>query len=109
VRSFSPEAEALLVAYPWPGNVRELRNVVERIVILETDETILPEHLPPEISGLRPGGASAAFDIGSLFPRPLSEVEEAYIEAVVKRAGGNKTKAAEILGITRQTLRSKLD
>ncbi len=109
VRGFSPEADALLVAYPWPGNVRELRNVVERIVILETDEIILPEHLPPEISGLRPGGVPATFDIGSWFPRPLREVEEAYVEAVVKRVGGNKTKAAEILGITRQTLRSKLD
>jgi DNA-binding NtrC family response regulator len=109
VRGFSPEAEALLVAYPWPGNVRELRNVVERIVILETDEIILPDHLPPEISGLRPGSPSATFDIGSLFPRPLNEVEETYIAAVVKRVGGNKTKAAEILGITRQTLRSKLD
>jgi DNA-binding NtrC family response regulator len=109
VRDFSPEAQALLCAYPWPGNVRELRNVIERIVILENDETILPEHLPPEISGLRSVVAPATFDIDGLFPRSLSEVEEAYVAAVVRRVGGNKTKAAEILGITRQTLRGKLD
>ncbi len=108
VRGFSPEAEALLVAYPWPGNVRELRNVVERMVILEAAEIILPEHLPPEISGLRLDSASGAFDIGSLFPRSLDEIETAYVEAVLNRVGGNKTKAAEVLGITRQTLRSKL-
>jgi transcriptional regulator with PAS, ATPase and Fis domain len=109
IRGFSPEAEALLSAYPWPGNVRELRNVVERIVILETEDIILPEHMPPEVSGLRPVAMPGSLDIGDYFPRPLGEVERAYIEAVLKRVGGNKSKAAEILGITRQTLRSKLD
>jgi two-component system response regulator AtoC len=108
IRGFSPDAERLLTAYPWPGNIRELRNVIERITILENDDLILPDHLPPEISGARPGGPAEGPNIGSLFPKPLHEVEEAYITAVLKRVGGNKTKAAEILGITRQTLRAKL-
>ncbi len=108
IRGFSPEAERLLVAYAWPGNVRELRNVVERITILENEESILPHHLPPEISGDGAGPSVGAFDIGMLFPKSLPEVERAYITAVLDRVGGNKTKAAEILGITRQTLRAKL-
>ncbi|MEW6718816.1 MAG: sigma-54 dependent transcriptional regulator, partial [Thermodesulfobacteriota bacterium] len=49
VRDISPEAERYLMAYRWPGNCRELRNVIERIVVLESDETVLPEHLPAEI------------------------------------------------------------
>jgi len=109
IRAFSPEAERLLTAYSWPGNVRELRNVIERIVILEQDDVIRPEHLPPEISGARPGTPSGRLDIGALFPQSLEEVEDAYISAVMRRVGDNKTKAAEILGITRQTLRARLN
>ncbi len=108
IRAFSPEAERLLIAYAWPGNIRELRNVVERIAILENEDQILPEHLPPELSGVRPTVPAEGFDVGSLYPTPLHDVEEAYVSAVLKRVGGNKTKAAEVLGITRQTLRTKL-
>jgi len=109
IRAFSPEAERLLTAYSWPGNVRELRNVIERIVILEQDDVIRPEHLPPEISGARPGALGDRLDIGALFPQSLEKVEDTYISAVMKQVGGNKTKAAEILGITRQTLRARLN
>ncbi len=108
IHGFDPEAERLLAAYGWPGNVRELRNVMERIAILENDDTICPHHLPPEIAGGRATHASGPFEIGVLFPKSLAEVEHAYIGAVLNRVSGNKTKAAEILGITRQTLRAKL-
>jgi transcriptional regulator with PAS, ATPase and Fis domain len=108
IRGFTAEAEALLAAYPWPGNVRELRNVVERIAILETDDQIRPEHLPPEISGARPAAPAGSCDLAGLFPRPLHEVQRAYIAAVLRLVGGNKTKAAEVLQITRQTLRTHL-
>jgi len=107
-RGFSPEVERLLVAYPWPGNVREVRNVVERMSILESVDMILPHHLPPEISGERAVPPAGTFDIGMLFPKSLPEVEHAYIAAVLERVGGNKTRAAEILGIARPTLRAKL-
>jgi len=109
IRGFAPEAERLLTRYPWPGNVRELRNVVERIALLENAESIQPQHLPPEIAGESALPLPGRFDIGALFPKPLAEIEAAYIQAVLERAGGNKTRAAEILGITRQTLRSKLE
>jgi transcriptional regulator with PAS, ATPase and Fis domain len=108
ILSFTPEAERLLAAYAWPGNVRELRNVIERIAVLESDTLIQPHHLPPEIAGERVVAPAAGFNVGMLFPKSLHEVERAYIMAVLERVGGNKTKAAEILGITRQTLRAKL-
>jgi DNA-binding NtrC family response regulator len=104
----SAETERLLQAYAWPGNVRELRNVVERIMVLESEDVIQPHHLPPEIAGQRRLSAAQPFDIGLLFPKSLPEVEQAYILAVLQRVGGNKTRAAGILGITRQTLRAKL-
>jgi DNA-binding NtrC family response regulator len=108
IQGFTPEADRLLTAYAWPGNVRELRNVVERIAILESDDMIGPQHLPPEIAGERMTQPAGTFNIGALFPKSLTEVERAYIEAVLERVGGNKTKAAEILGVSRQTLRTKV-
>ena len=108
IREFSPEAERLLAEYSWPGNVRELRNGIERIAILENDDVILPHHLTPEIQGEKAAQPSSPFDIGALYPNSLAEVERAYMSAVLGRVGGNKTKAAEILGITRQTLRARL-
>ena len=109
LQGYSPEAERLLTAYPWPGNARELRNVIERVAILETDPIIQPHHLPPELLGKTAAAAPDGCDLGTLFPKPLADVEQAYILAVLERVGGNKTKAAEILGITRQTLRAKLN
>ena len=108
IHGFTPEADRLLTAYGWPGNVRELRNVVERIAILESDDMIGPQHLPPEIAGERMAQPAGTFNIGTLFPKSLPEVERAYVEAVLERVGGNKTKAAEILGVSRQTLRAKV-
>ncbi len=103
---FTPEVERLLTAYAWPGNVRELRNVIERIVLLETDDRIRIDHLPPEISGRPMAAPSRPRDIGAFYPASLDEVDQAYIATVLERVGGNKTKAAEILGVSRQTLRA---
>ena len=125
-----PEAERLLVAYAWPGNVRELRNVIERIVLLESDEEIRPEHLPAEIvrpatvtggagsAGVGPGGTGWAaggglaggstmwFAPGVIVP--LAQVEMRAIQHALGCEKGNKTRAAQALGISRQTLRTKL-
>jgi DNA-binding NtrC family response regulator len=109
VPRLTPEAEQKLRAYTWPGNVRELRNVVERILLLEEDDSIRVEHLPPEI--LSPGsGSSAAPDMALRGDRvlPLSEIERQAILLALERTGGNKTRAASQLGISRQTLRTKL-
>jgi DNA-binding NtrC family response regulator len=98
----SPEALDVLRRYAWPGNVRELRNVAERLVVLADGGTIELDDLPDAIR-TAPARASETTD-----NRPLRDVELEHIRAVLERAGGNKTRAAEILGIDRKSLREKL-
>ncbi len=107
LKEISPEAEELLVAYRWPGNIRELRNVIERIVVLENDEIIRPEHLPAEILHLKER-AAAKPGLGLTIPDTglsLEEVEKNLIVQALERAGQNKTQAAKLLGITYDSLR----
>jgi DNA-binding NtrC family response regulator len=92
--------------------VRELRNLMERLVLMTAATEILPEHLPSHIVG---GGESPRTGRPAppiLFPEgellSLEEIERAAIDHTLERVGGNKTKAAEVLGISRQTLRTKL-
>jgi DNA-binding NtrC family response regulator len=110
VRGPNDEALALLLDYRWPGNVRELRNVIERAILLESDEWILPEHLPVEI--VSTGGSSARVLETRLHAEggvtTLAQAERIAIEMALAQAAGNKTRAAEALGISRQTLRTKL-
>ena len=105
IRGFNPDAERLMLGYAWPGNVRELRNLIERLVILGAPEHIEPQHLPVQFATqtapLPREESSQAF-------RTLAEVERAYIGQVMQRVEANKSKAAKILGISRQTLRKKL-
>ncbi len=103
-KRLSPEAQEMLLDYNWPGNIRELKNAMERASIISPGDTIGPEHLPQEITSAAPMPVSA-FPSGDL---SLEEVERQYIQHVLDRSGGNKTKAAEILGISRLTLREKL-
>jgi DNA-binding NtrC family response regulator len=97
----APPTEALkrMRRFGWPGNVRELRNVVERAHILAGDDPILDEHIVLEDSGSL-GTTAATLD--------LDENVRGLIREALKRAGGNKTQAAELLGITRRTLYSRL-
>jgi PAS domain S-box-containing protein len=90
--------ERALSAYDWPGNVRELRNALERALILSRGGAIEPAHLPPEIA---PGGPSARSD-------RLEDVEREHIARVLARVQQNRSRAAEILGISRSTLLRKL-
>ncbi|MBI5491544.1 MAG: sigma-54-dependent Fis family transcriptional regulator [Deltaproteobacteria bacterium] len=103
-KRLSPEAQEILLNYHWPGNIRELKNAIERASIISPVDTIGPEHLPQELTSSAPLPAGA-FPSGDL---SLEEVERQYIQHVLDRSGGNKTKAAEILGISRLTLREKL-
>jgi len=110
VKGPNDRALELLLAYRWPGNVRELRNVIERAILLESDEWILPEHLPLEIVGAV-GGQSAVLESkikGEHGIVTIAMAERMAIEKALEQAEGNKTKAAEWLGISRQTLRTKL-
>jgi two-component system response regulator AtoC len=99
LEGFAPETLGLLSGYRWPGNVRELEHAVERAVALARSTVILPEDLPPEIRGesARPPELPA--------PRmTLEEVKRWYVAAVLEETGGNKVRAAELLGIDRRTL-----
>jgi DNA-binding NtrC family response regulator len=107
IKGFSPEAERLMLAYPWPGNVRELRNLIERLVILGSGDYIEPHHLPPGFAAT-PGLAAVVHTEPTQRMRTLAEVERAYIAEVMQRVESNKSQAAKILGISRQTLRKKL-
>jgi two-component system response regulator AtoC len=109
-RRVSPDALQLLMAYPWPGNVRELRNLVERILILERGDTILPEHLPPEISAAAAPSQEAGSPQYRLRPTGicLDEVEKDFVRQALDAAGGNQTRAAQLLGISRDQLRYRM-
>ena len=104
VRGFSAGAGARLTAAPWPGNVRELRNLVERLVILCLGDEIDEAQFPPEYARATPAESAAA----PVAPLTLEEAEQAHMLRVLAQVNGNKTKAAEILGISRQTLRTRL-
>jgi DNA-binding NtrC family response regulator len=97
----SRAAEQMLEAYAWPGNVRELENVVERAVLLSTHGVITPDALPPRLHGDPVEGAPP--DPGSGLP-PLDSVIEDYVHRVLEHTSGNRTRAAQILGISRRTL-----
>jgi DNA-binding NtrC family response regulator len=106
VEGFTEDAESVLVRHPWPGNVRELRNLVERLVILARGRRITRADLPAEylagpVPAARQGEAVAEGE-------SLEHFERAHIRKVLARVDGNKTRAAEILGISRHTLRIKL-
>jgi DNA-binding NtrC family response regulator len=98
--ALSPEALTTLSAYDWPGNVRELENAIARALALNPSGMILPEDFSETIRKVRPK------ETGALpTDRPtLGELERRYAEVVLKEAQGNKTRAAEVLGIDRKTL-----
>ncbi len=100
----------MLQKYPWPGNVRELRNVLKRIMILEEPKQLLPEHFPGHIlAGHNPRHTSQHQALGQATGlMPLAEVERLQILFTLEMTDNNKSKAARILGISRQTLREKL-
>lgn len=100
----------VLQKYPWPGNVRELKNVLKRIVILEEPTKLSENHFPPHIlDGRNPRGSSRQQVVGQATGlMPLSEVEKLQILYTLEMTENNKSKAARILGISRQTLREKL-
>ena len=101
----APVAALALARYPWPGNVRELENVIERGLALAKDGFVLPSDLPPEIVGATP-----TVPIGLIDDRPtLAELDRRYIELILRETGGNKKRAAELLGIDRRTLYRTLE
>jgi DNA-binding NtrC family response regulator len=118
VRGFSEDALKALSAHSWPGNVRELQNVVERAVILCSENGVLePEHLgiaksAPAATGAMAATAAADSDSPAATSAgtaiPLAELEKRHILAVLEQCKGNRTHAAKILGVSIRTLRNKL-
>jgi len=105
---FTREAENILLAYPWPGNVRELRNVVERAVILEKGELVTPQALILDSVAVAPVRGPSGEPAGVHGIVPLEQMERELVSRAMAASGGNQTRAAELLGITRDQLRYRL-
>jgi|Deesub1362B_J571_1020462.scaffolds.fasta_scaffold00651_13 DNA-binding NtrC family response regulator len=108
VKGITDEAMKILLNYHWPGNVRELKNVIERIMILESGDMITEDHIPHEIrnpADFAGGYQDLPFPAGGL---SLEEVERTLIKKALHYANWNKAKAARLLGISRHALRYKI-
>ena len=128
IRGLTPKVEQIFRHYHWPGNVRELRNVIERAMILEEDEFVTPVWLPRDLmrENILPAQSGGGLSTGSevtgeeeglagspLYAIPegginLEEVELSLVQQAMVRSGGNQTRAAELLGISRDQLRYRL-
>jgi len=107
IAGVSQSAYQRLFSHPWPGNVRELQNVIERAVLLSKGERIEPVDLPFDNGGSASSAAPAlSWDVPPNMT--LEDVEKFVIERTLQRTGGNKQKAANLLGIYRPRLYSKI-
>jgi two-component system nitrogen regulation response regulator GlnG len=125
----SPEAIKHLLEYSWPGNVRELQSIIRKAMLNLTGPVLLPEFLPEEVRGARPArgegpnargnGDGSASDLemfldgrmsegsNDLYAESVAFMERTLVARVLQSTGGNQSKAAKMLGITRGSLRNK--
>jgi len=122
IRGLAPEVEGVFRRYSWPGNVRELRNVIERVMILEDSDLITADWLPRGLtrdarnvsSAPIVASVSGAAEVAAMpFQLPdagidLERVELSLVRQAMERSGGNQTRAAELLGVSRDQLRYRL-
>ena len=117
IEDLSPEILSLFHDYAWPGNIRELEGVIGRAVLLAKGAPILPHHLPETLRTSQPPALDPALEgstdfVPSTLPFPigttLKEIEKSAILETLAREDGNQSKTAEVLGISRPTLRTKL-
>jgi transcriptional regulator with GAF, ATPase, and Fis domain len=126
IHGFSPEALELLLNYSWPGNVRQLQSVLKQALVQAVGPVLLPEFFPPEIRNQTSPMASVAVEGGAecnlpqlieqrlragstaLYAETLEAMERTLLTSVLTHTEGNQSKAAEILGITRGSLRNKI-
>jgi DNA-binding NtrC family response regulator len=106
IRAVDQDAMYILERYPWPGNIRELRNVIERATILADSEFIEPKHLPPSLISR----GEESLPTMTIAPgTTVDEAERRLILLTLEHTRNNKTRAAEILGISLKTLHNKLN
>ena len=115
VRGIEDDVADAFRRYHWPGNVRELRNVIERALILEDDDVITTKYVPRNLVPGQNQSTSERDGLGAhdMFRLPpagasLEEVEMSLVRQAIDRSGGNQTRAAELLGISRDQLRYRL-
>jgi DNA-binding NtrC family response regulator len=106
INGLSPQAAKILLAHPWPGNVRELENVLERAVALSQSAKIARSDLPPTLQDRRPTDILAAASDRQM---TVSDLEREYILQILDEEKGNKSRAAQRLGLDRKTLYRKLE
>ncbi len=106
VSGASEEVVKILMNYSWPGNVRELENVIQRAITLCRKEVLLPEDLPPSLTQ---GPDEDLVEKALQGKYTVDQLEKEYIRKVLAEVGGNKSRAAEILGLDRKTLYRKLE
>src|SRR6185312_4561928 len=111
--ALSDEALSFMQLYEWPGNVREMENLIERLVVLCKGDVIGGSDLPARVravgGGPGLGDASAALSHGAIdLPATMDGIERTLLEQALRQAGGNKTRAAALLGLSRTTLIDKL-
>ncbi len=104
VKTISARVMEIFKSYSWPGNVRELENFIERAVVISRNQELKPSDFPPEVMSGVSAGTSGAVEVGI----SLGEAEKILILKTLKAHAGNKTKAADILGVSTRTLRNKL-
>jgi DNA-binding NtrC family response regulator len=115
VRGISPEAEHILLSHPWSGNVRELKNVIERAMILEIEDELQPGHLSPELLGgsvlvAAQDGLPVSLE-GLVIPETglsIEDVEHALVKKALDMAGGNQSRAAQLLKMPRDAFRRRM-
>jgi DNA-binding NtrC family response regulator len=110
VKGLSKETKKCFTDYPWPGNVRELKNVIERAMILGSEDHVLPEHLPlemtsQEVMAQNVQGIDMRIPPGGI---DIEEVEKELIRQALDIVRGNQTKAARLLNLSRDTLRYRM-
>jgi len=105
IEGFSPAAYDMLSAYEWPGNIRELRNLVERMVVLARGKVLDVSDIPSQVREQASGGGEVRVDA----ELTVDEMEKRMVIQALEKTGGNRTKAAEKLGISRRTLHRKLN
>ncbi len=115
ITGLAPEVATMFRRYEWPGNVRELRNVIERALILEDSDVITMEYFPTALTSVQRGERLVWRTVDSnaavLLPKQgisLDEVEMSFVSQAIERSEGNQTRAAELLGISRDQLRYRL-